>query len=100
MRRTKPHASKLRSSFLVEQAPRPLPPSLTVPDVLGPGLEAIFCGINPGRASAAAGAAFATIPVVMSARAGTYGRKRVKRRMLMGGIARAAPPRNRRDSVP
>ncbi len=41
------------------QAPRPLPPSLTVPDVLGPGLEAIFCGINPGRASAAAGAAFA-----------------------------------------
>jgi TDG/mug DNA glycosylase family protein len=31
----------------------------TVPDVLGPGLEAVFCGINPGRASAAAGAAFA-----------------------------------------
>ena len=30
-----------------------------VPDVLGPGLEAVFCGINPGRASAAAGAAFA-----------------------------------------
>jgi TDG/mug DNA glycosylase family protein len=30
-----------------------------VPDILGPGLDAIFCGINPGRASAAAGAAFA-----------------------------------------
>jgi TDG/mug DNA glycosylase family protein len=30
-----------------------------VPDVLGPGLEAVFCGINPGRVSAAAGAAFA-----------------------------------------
>ena len=30
-----------------------------VPDVLARGLEAVFCGINPGRASAAAGAAFA-----------------------------------------
>ena len=30
-----------------------------VPDVLAPGLEVVFCGINPGRASAAAGAAFA-----------------------------------------
>jgi double-stranded uracil-DNA glycosylase len=30
-----------------------------VPDVLAPGLKAIFCGINPGRASAAAGAHFA-----------------------------------------
>jgi TDG/mug DNA glycosylase family protein len=30
-----------------------------VPDVLGPGLRVVFCGINPGRASAAAGAAFA-----------------------------------------
>jgi double-stranded uracil-DNA glycosylase len=30
-----------------------------VPDVLAPGLAAIFCGINPGRASAAAGAHFA-----------------------------------------
>ena len=30
-----------------------------VPDVLAPGLEALFCGINPGHASAAAGAAFA-----------------------------------------
>ena len=30
-----------------------------VPDVLAPGLRVVFCGINPGRASAAAGAAFA-----------------------------------------
>jgi TDG/mug DNA glycosylase family protein len=30
-----------------------------VPDVLGPGLDAIFCGINPGRVSAAAHAHFA-----------------------------------------
>jgi len=32
---------------------------LTVPDVLGPGVRLVFCGINPGRASASAGAAFA-----------------------------------------
>jgi TDG/mug DNA glycosylase family protein len=30
-----------------------------VPDVLAPGLRVIFCGINPGRVSAAAGAHFA-----------------------------------------
>jgi TDG/mug DNA glycosylase family protein len=30
-----------------------------VPDVLGPGLRLIFCGINPGFVSAAAGAHFA-----------------------------------------
>jgi G:T/U-mismatch repair DNA glycosylase len=30
-----------------------------VPDVLAPGLDVVFCGINPGRASAAAGAHFA-----------------------------------------
>jgi double-stranded uracil-DNA glycosylase len=30
-----------------------------VPDVLAPGLKAIFCGINPGRVSAAARAHFA-----------------------------------------
>ena len=30
-----------------------------VPDVLGPGLEVVFCGINPGRVSAAAAAHFA-----------------------------------------
>src|SRR5206468_1857097 len=30
-----------------------------VPDVLGRGLRVVFCGINPGRVSAAAGAHFA-----------------------------------------
>src|SRR5439155_12348421 len=30
-----------------------------VPDVLAPGLEVVFCGINPGRVSAAAQAHFA-----------------------------------------
>jgi TDG/mug DNA glycosylase family protein len=30
-----------------------------VPDVLGPRLAVVFCGINPGHASAAAGAHFA-----------------------------------------
>ena len=37
----------------------PKPPENDVPDVLGPGLTAIFCGINPGRVSAAANAHFA-----------------------------------------
>jgi TDG/mug DNA glycosylase family protein len=31
----------------------------SVPDVLAPGLRCVFCGINPGRRSAAAGAHFA-----------------------------------------
>ena len=30
-----------------------------VPDTLGPGMRVVFCGINPGRVSAAAGAPFA-----------------------------------------
>lgn len=30
-----------------------------VPDVLGPEVRVVFCGINPGRVSAAAGALFA-----------------------------------------
>ena len=30
-----------------------------VPDILAPGLDIVFCGINPGRVSAAAGAHFA-----------------------------------------
>jgi double-stranded uracil-DNA glycosylase len=31
----------------------------SVPDALGPGMQVVFCGINPGRRSAAAGAPFA-----------------------------------------
>jgi len=38
--------------------PKPKPPS-PVPDVLAPGLHVVFCGINPGRWSAAARAHFA-----------------------------------------
>ena len=34
-------------------------PRSAVPDVLAPGLRVLFCGINPGRWSAAAGAHFA-----------------------------------------
>ncbi len=33
--------------------------SAAVPDVLAPGVRVVFCGINPGRMSAAAGAPFA-----------------------------------------
>ena len=40
-------------------ASNPKPPESDVPDVLAPGLTAIFCGINPGRVSAAANAHFA-----------------------------------------
>jgi TDG/mug DNA glycosylase family protein len=45
----------------VERPPHTLSPTVetSVLDVLGPGIRAVFCGINPGRASAAAGAAFA-----------------------------------------
>jgi double-stranded uracil-DNA glycosylase len=35
------------------------PPACVVPDVLAPGLRVVFCGINPGFVSAAAGAHFA-----------------------------------------
>ena len=35
------------------------PRASAVPDVLAPGLDVVFCGINPGRASAAAAAHFA-----------------------------------------
>jgi TDG/mug DNA glycosylase family protein len=34
-------------------------PASSVPDVLAPDLRCVFCGINPGRVSAAAGAHFA-----------------------------------------
>ena len=37
----------------------PKQPDSAVPDVLAPGLRVVFCGINPGRVSAAARAHFA-----------------------------------------
>lgn len=46
-------------------ASRPAPAALaraeggTIPDVLAPGLDVVFCGINPGRYSAAVGHHFA-----------------------------------------
>jgi TDG/mug DNA glycosylase family protein len=40
-------------------SPSPKPPDSSVPDILAPDLRVLFCGINPGRASAAAGAHFA-----------------------------------------
>lgn len=41
---------------MIEAGP---PEQGAVPDVLAPGLRIVFCGINPGRWSAAAGAHFA-----------------------------------------
>jgi double-stranded uracil-DNA glycosylase len=40
-------------------SPSPKQPETAVPDVLAPGLRVLFCGINPGRVSAAAQAHFA-----------------------------------------
>jgi TDG/mug DNA glycosylase family protein len=40
-------------------SPSPKQPESPIPDVVGPGLRVLFCGINPGRVSAAAGAHFA-----------------------------------------
>ena len=40
-------------------SPSPKQPEPPIPDVLGPELRVLFCGINPGRVSAAAGAHFA-----------------------------------------
>jgi TDG/mug DNA glycosylase family protein len=34
-------------------------PGLTLPDLIGPGLRVLFCGINPGLSSAAVGLHFA-----------------------------------------
>lgn len=40
-------------------SPSPKQPESAIPDVLGPDLRVLFCGINPGRVSAAAHAHFA-----------------------------------------
>jgi double-stranded uracil-DNA glycosylase len=44
---------------LTPASPKPPSSAGAVPDVLGPDLRVVFCGINPGRVSAAAGAHFA-----------------------------------------
>ena len=41
------------------RSPSPKPPETAIPDILGPDLRVLFCGINPGRVSAAARAHFA-----------------------------------------
>jgi TDG/mug DNA glycosylase family protein len=41
------------------RGPGAAPAASAVPDVLGPGLDVVFCGINPGFVSAAAAAHFA-----------------------------------------
>jgi double-stranded uracil-DNA glycosylase len=41
------------------RSPSPKPPESPLPDVFGTDLRVLFCGINPGRVSAAAGAHFA-----------------------------------------
>jgi TDG/mug DNA glycosylase family protein len=48
----------VETGFDDEALPDEVAPS-DVPDVLAPGLRVVFCGINPGRVSAAAGAHFA-----------------------------------------
>jgi TDG/mug DNA glycosylase family protein len=44
---------------LTRASPKRPEPGSAVPDVLAAGLRVVFCGINPGRVSAAAGAHFA-----------------------------------------
>jgi TDG/mug DNA glycosylase family protein len=58
--------ARSRPGLVVERRARRLPAALgrhetlsAVPDVLAPGLRVVFCGINPGYVSAAAGAHFA-----------------------------------------
>jgi double-stranded uracil-DNA glycosylase len=44
-------------SRTLQQSPKQ--PESAIPDILGPSLRVVFCGINPGRVSAAAAAHFA-----------------------------------------
>ncbi len=53
------HCSKIGSTPENPKQPRTPSGDSDVPDVLAPGLPAVFCGINPGRVAAAAGAHFA-----------------------------------------
>ncbi len=57
-RRSSTRASRRRTSS-AKPLRCPARGTSAVPDVLAPGLAAVFCGINPGRASAAAAAHFA-----------------------------------------
>ena len=48
-----------RPAHTAQSPDHPAPTPSAVPDVLAPGLRVVFCGINPGRVSAAAEAHFA-----------------------------------------
>src|SRR5436305_846605 len=50
---------RARAASTVARPRNFVPARRAVPDVLEPGLDVVFCGINPGRVSAAAGAHFA-----------------------------------------
>ena len=53
-------ASRSSSQLVtLQSSPSPKPPNSVLPDVVAPGLRVLFCGINPGYVSAAAGAHFA-----------------------------------------
>ena len=52
------HPDRMEARHGDDALPHEVAPS-AVPDVLAPGLRVVFCGINPGRVSAAAGAHFA-----------------------------------------
>ncbi|MDQ3777953.1 MAG: NUDIX domain-containing protein [Actinomycetota bacterium] len=51
--------SSSSASTPASRSTRRKPPRSALPDILAPGLRIVFCGINPGRWSAAAGAHFA-----------------------------------------
>ena len=60
--KARPCGSASRSSskrVTPPSSPSPKQPESAIPDVLAPGLRVLFCGINPGRVSAAAAAHFA-----------------------------------------
>ena len=54
-----PGAAPRPGSRVCHAVGRVAAPASSVPDVLAPGLRCVFCGINPGRVSAAAAAHFA-----------------------------------------
>lgn len=63
LRRALAPLRELCGELVLEREAGPVPASRSalsaVPDIFAPDLRAVFCGINPGRASAAAGAHFA-----------------------------------------
>jgi TDG/mug DNA glycosylase family protein len=52
-------ADRINANTVTPEDGRDTASETAVPDILSPGLAVVFCGINPGRVSAAAGAHFA-----------------------------------------